>query len=133
MQAHLLKVGEVIGSHFADRDIDWFSGATEAIEALEAAGHADGERTPDALDSARSILDKSLRWLSDVVVERCQDRASDWAALLKRLRSSFIWTCHYGFGEAETNYSFEFPIWEKQTNLAGMRGQLRSVFLRQVV
>jgi len=96
---------------------------------LEAAGHADGERTSDALDAARSVLDRSLRWLSDVVVERCQGRVGDWAALLKGLRSSFIWTCHYGFGEAETNYSFEFPIWEKQTDLPGMRGQLRSVFV----
>jgi hypothetical protein len=127
--AHLLKVGEVLGSHFADREIDWFCCAAEAIEALEAAGHTDRERTPDALDAARSILDRSLRWLSDVVVERCQGRVSDWAALLKRLRSSFIWTCHYGFGEVETNYSFEFPIWEKQTDLPCMRGQLRTVFV----
>ena len=128
-QAHLLKVGEVIGSHFADREIDWFCCATEAIEALEAAGHVAGERTPDALDAARSILDRSLRWLSDVVVERCQERVGDWAALLKRLRNSFIWTCHYGIGEAETNYSFEFPIWVKQTDLPIMRGQLRTVFM----
>ena len=128
-QEHLLKVGEVLGSHFADREIDWFCRATEAIEALENAGHAAGERTPDALDTARSILDTSLRWLSDVVIERCQERVTDWAALLERLRSSFIWTCHYGIGEAETNYSFEFPIWEKQTDLPNMRAQLRSVFV----
>ena len=128
-QAHLLKVGEVLGNHFADREIDWFFYATEAIEALEAAGHAVGERTPDALDAARSILDRSLRWLSDVVVKRCQEKVGDWAALLKRLRNSFIWTCHYGFGTAETNYSFEYPIWEKQTDLPAMRGYLRSVFV----
>jgi len=128
-QAYLLKVGEVLGNHFADREIDWFCYANEAIEALEAAGHEVGERTPEALDAARSILDRSLRWLSDVVVERCQERVGDWAALLKRLRNSFIWTCHYGFGTAETNYSFEFSIWEKQTDLPSMRGQLRSVFM----
>jgi len=128
-QVHLLKVGEVLGSHFADREIDWFCRATEAIEALEAAGHAVGERTPDALDAVRAILDRTLRWLSDVILQRCQDRVADWASLLMRLRSSFIWTCHYGWGEVETNYSFEFPIWQNQAELPGMRGHLRSVFV----
>jgi energy-coupling factor transporter ATP-binding protein EcfA2 len=128
-QLHLLQVGQVLGSHFADRNIDWFSSATEAVEALENAGHAAGERTSDALDAVRTVLDRSLRWLSDVILQRCQDKIADWTSLLMRLRNSFIWTCHYGWGEAETNYSFEFPIWEKQAELPGMRGQLRPVFV----
>ncbi len=128
-QAHLLKVGEVLGSHFADREIDWFGRATEAIEALEVAGDAAGERTPDALDAARFILDRSLRWLGDVIVERCRGRVAEWAALLKRLRSSFIWTRHYGFGEAETNYSFELRILGNQADIPSLRGNLRPVFV----
>lgn len=128
-QAHLLKVGEVMGNHFANKEIDWFCRAAEAIEALEAAGKAEGENTPDALGAARFILDRSLRWLGDVIVERCDERVTEWVALLKRLRSSFIWTCHYGYGEAETNYSFEFPIWEKQVELPAVRGNFRPVFV----
>lgn len=128
-QLHLLLVGGALGSHFANRDIDWFSSVTEAIEALESADHVVGERTPDSLTAVRSILHRSLRWLSDVILHRCQDRVADWTSLLTRLRNSFIWTCHYGWGEAETNYSFEFPIWEKQAELPGMRSQLKPVFV----
>ena len=129
VQLHLLKVGEALGSHFANREIEWFSLATESIEALEAARDVPEERTPDALDAARSILDRSLGWLSSVVIERCPNRGREWAALLKRLRSSFVWTTHYGIGELMTDYSFEFAIWEKQSELPAVRAQLRPVFL----
>jgi len=128
-KAHLLKVGEVLGSHFADREIDWFCCATEAIEALEVAENVAEERTPDALDASRFILDRSLRWLGEVIVERCDEKVDEWATLLKRLRSSFVWTCHYGYGEAETNYSFEFDIWKKQTELPSVKASLRQVFV----
>jgi len=128
-QLHLLKVGEVLGCHYAGREIDWFSYATEAIEFLELAGHSPGERTPDALDAVRSILKQSLSWLSEVLVKRSHDKLSEWGLLLKRLRSSFIWTTHYGFGESETNYFFEFPIWEEQSDLSEMQSKLRPIFL----
>lgn len=128
-QVHLLKVGEILGSHFSGREINWFFKAKKAVEALEIAGHTFGERTPDALDAARSVLGKSLLWLSEVVVARCRDRLGDWVMLLEKLRSSFIWTCHYGFGEPETNYFFEFPIWEKQTDISEIQRHIRPVLV----
>ena len=127
VQLHLLYVGQMLGSHYADREIDWFGCATKAIEALEGANDVPNERTPDVLDATRFILDRSLRWLSKVVVERCQDKVIQWVELLKRLRSSFIWTTHYGFNEPMTDYSFELTIWNNLADLPVVRAQLRPI------
>ena len=126
-QAHLLKVGDVIGCHFADRVIDWFAAAEQSVEALETACHIADERTPDALDASRSILPQSLFWLSSVLVTRCPEHLDDWIKVLKRLRESFIWTTHYGFNEYIADYSFEFSVWERQTDLPQIKSHLRPV------
>ena len=127
IQAHLLKVGDVVGCHFADRVIDWFAAAKQSIGALETACHVADEHTPDALDACRSILSQSLFWLSSVLVTRCPEHLDDWIKVLKRLRESFIWTTHYGFNESIVDYSFEFSVWERQTDLPQIRSRLRPV------
>jgi hypothetical protein len=124
-QQHLLYAGSVLGTHFADREIDWFAEMEHSIRALEAAGAVAGEDTPDALNACRSILADSLTWLSEVVVARCPDRIDDWINLLIRLRDSFVWTTHYGFGEYINDYSFEFPVWARQAGIPRIKSHLK--------
>jgi hypothetical protein len=127
IQSHLLKVGNVVGSHYADREIDWFATAEQAVQDLEAARDVPGERTPDALDACRYILPESLFWLSEILVARCPKRIDDWIKILTRLRESFMWTTHYGINEYITDYSFEFAVWRKQAELPQIRSRLKPI------
>ena len=111
---HLLLVGQLLGAHRSNDSIDWFGTAIQSVERLKTASHASYERTPDALDVARSILPDSLRWASEVIAERCPERVNEWMHALVSLRNSFIWTTHYGINESRQDYSFEFPIWRGQ-------------------
>lgn len=127
-QKHLLKVGQVLGSHYANIEIEWFSFAEDTIKELEEASEVSGESSMDALDVCRSILPKTLGWLSEVLSIRCPNRLNDWCDILRNLRKSFIWTTHYGLGERITNYSFEFPIWKKQSEFPSMKNKLIDIF-----
>lgn len=124
---HLMHVGQLLGAHRSDHRIDWLGTAIESAERLKTASRVSYERTPDALDAARSILPDSLRWVSDVIAQRCPERVTEWVDALVGLRSSFIWTTHYGINEHIHNYSFEFPIWRGLTQLGAMRHNLQPV------
>jgi len=126
---HLMHVGQLLGAHRTDDDIDWFGMAIQSIERLKTASDVARERTPDALDAARFILPDSLRWASEVITERCPQRMNEWIDALVALRGSFIWTTHYGINEQVHDYSFEFPIWRGLTHLGATRHNLQPVLV----
>lgn len=123
LHLHLLYVGEVVGSRYGKRGIEW-SKIEMAIDALKTADDVPSERKFELLPALRSILDVSLGWLAEAVVESHSEKIEDWIQMLRELRSSFIWCTHYGIGEITVDYSFEFPILEKQAESPEIRARL---------
>ena len=126
---HLLHVGQLLGVRRRNGTADWIGMAIQSLERLKTATHVSYERTPDALDAVRFILPDSLLWVSQVLSEQCPERLPDWLAALLDLRSSFIWTTHYGINEYVQNYSFEFPIWRGLARLPSMRHNLKAILV----
>lgn len=126
MHLHLLYVGAAFGGHFANRQIEWEE-IEKAISVLLNADDNPSERKFELLPALKSVLDISLGWLGQVVAEACPERVDDWIKLLLKLRSSYIWTTHYGIGEVTVDYSFEFSIWKKQASFSEIRACLLPV------
>ena len=124
---HLLLVGQLLSANRTSDNIDWFGTAIDSIERLKTASHVAYERTPDALDASRFILLDSLRWASEIIAERCPERINDLVTALVDLRTSFIWTTHYGINEQVNDYSFEFPLWRRLAQLPAIRYNLRPI------
>ncbi|MDD9893590.1 MAG: hypothetical protein OXT49_08815, partial [Gammaproteobacteria bacterium] len=126
-QLHAIHTGVLYGQHLANIEVDWFSEACLALNTITQITDVNGEGTTDVLDALRGALDDTLFILSKIIVERCPAKAADWVSQLIELRQSFAWTTHYGYGSAETNYSFEFTIFRQLTELPPLKPHLDSI------
>jgi len=109
---HLLKAGSSIAMSMKGRENDWFKTACESIAALVKAKRGDRERIIESLDLIREVLPISIGRMTEQVSLHLPHRLDEWITVLVALRSSLIWTTHYGINESIQDYSFELELWE---------------------
>jgi len=114
---YLLQVGECVGYHWSQKQVDWFSFAIDSINILRQIDRGGRERIVELLDLCRDELAESLFWLTKSVEESYPDRLNEWFEKLKSLQNSKIWTTHYGIMESIQDYTFELKIYEKLSSI----------------
>ena len=114
---YLLQVGECVGKHWAQKQVDWFSLAIDSVDILSQIKLCERERGFELLTLSREELVESLFWLTKAVEESYPGRLKEWFEKLKSLQDSKIWTMHYGIGESIRDYTFELRIYERLSSI----------------
>ena len=120
----LLSVGICLGHSAATRSTESYDDAIAALRALAEAGKEDQPEERETLRACRPMLPKLLTWLTKHVADRCELRLDDWCNELLALRKTEMWTSHWGITETRVDYTFELQIWDRLTNVHGMRSRL---------
>ncbi len=123
----IILAGGLLGRVYRGEEHGLVNSACEAIDHLEAAEQAEGERIADTLDAIRAFLPGILHDLTSLIVRNDNSQLGKWEQKLLSLRQSSIWQTHYGINESVTDYSFEFPIWERLASIRAFRGHLASI------
>lgn len=119
--------GGLLGRVYRGEEQGLANSACEAIDHLDAAEQAEGERIADTLDAIRALLPDILHDLTLPIARKENSQLKKWAQRLLSLRQSSIWQTHYGINEISRNYSFELAIWERLAEIAAFRTHLASI------
>ncbi|MEA3324591.1 MAG: hypothetical protein U9Q37_05555, partial [Euryarchaeota archaeon] len=114
---YLLQVGESVGTHWAQKQVDWFSLAIDSVDILSQIKLCERERGFELLTLSREELVESLFWLTKAVEESYPNRLKEWFEKLKSLQDSKIWIMQYGVGESIRDYTFELRIYERLSSI----------------
>jgi len=118
---YLLQVGQCVGYHWSQKQVEWYSLAIDSIDILFEIEQGEKERIAELIDLCRDELVESLFWLTKAVEERYPNRLKEWFEKLNSLQDSKVWTTHYGMSESIQDYTFELRIYERLSSIAKCR------------